>query len=535
MLVFSPLLAAVGTTVVNNTTATIKPQAWDSDVGIANGDTLFYTLNQLSLPGDLTSSMTGFTLPDFAGSTLFVKILYIDEDYYFTPEGIGIPGTLVHYAMGLIFNNDLTFTIGEGITSTNIVLPAGSGTPGVQMAGVPHFNGSSYGPALFFLNDDWAHHESLLEYMGFTVTDGVDTFHAEQSDASGSVSGDWRKSDGICTHMLIDNIEFGDANFTDVTFEFTLDRVEHNPLPVTPGENIEFGLDILDISVGGDMINETTLSLIDEEIADVKAAYEGKTLMKMVVTEVRGVYYMCDTYIYDNWTDQMIKGEYPTVFNGFVGSLGGYVPFFGGVIATPGFYYPEGPSYNYFSGPGPFVTPDWEIYGAYMKTYDTLLSVYAVDIIDLMTMPTDEIVINAIGGQLELVNRKDFYYFHEILSVNIDSNLTYSTVVDPFMPEMVYDTNGAYEVDQEGYVCYHESGVGAVIRLQVDFTVTVTDTYSIFDEGTLTVNANVKLRNPDYDPPELMSGGIIPGYTWIIAIPALLSLAALGIIRRKRQ
>jgi hypothetical protein len=522
----SPVLAVVGST--NNTTTIVyDSKDFDSDVGIDAGDTLYYTLDQLAFPPGFT--IPDITLPDFTGSTLYIKVSHIDEDVEFAP---GVIGTEVHYGLGLLFNDDKVLTIGAGLTATDIILPEGSGTPAIEMSGLPHWNttfGSS--PALFFINDDYAHHTFFLEALNFTVTETVDSFHAIQTNetSGGSIEGNWRKSDGICTHLLIDNIAFGPADFTDVTIEITLDKVEKRPLPITAGDVIEFTSDLIDVSVSGDLINETTLSLINEDIAAIKAAYENKVLMKYVVTDVEGIFYMCDVYFYDNWTDSMIKSDIPTVFNGFVGLIWDsyyHIPF-EPVITTPG----KGPGYSVFNGPGPFVTPDWDIYEAEMNLYNTLLSVYAVDILELIS-PPDYLTYHALGGNMELISKQDFYYFYEALNVQIEEDLLTSS---PIIPEMVYDTGSIYSIQEEGYVCYHETGIGAVIRVKADFEAEVYDTGTMYDTGIMNVDVNVKLRNHDYDPPEIIKGGILPGFNWIIAIPTLLGLAAIGLIARKRK
>lgn len=523
----SPVLAVVGST-NNSTTILYDSEDFDSDIGIDAGDTLYYTVDQLAFPPGFT--IPDVTLPDFTGSTLYIKVTHIDEDYEFA---LGFTGTEIHYGLGLIFNDDKVFTIGAGLTATDIIIPAGAGTPAIEMNGLPHWNstlGSS--PALFFINDDYAHHTFFLEALGFTVTDTVDNFHAIQTNETtgGSIEGNWRKSDGICTHLLIDDIAFGPADFTDVTIEVSLDKVEKRPLPVTAGDVIEFTSDLIDVSVSGDLINDTTLSMINEQIAAIKSAYENKVLMKYVVTDVEGIFYMCDVYFYDNLTDTLVKSEYPTVFNGFVGLIWDtydHDPFYNVVVATAG----KGPSYNFFPGPGPFVTPDWDIYESEMNLFDSLLSDYAADILGIVSLP-DYLTYHAINGNMELASKRDFYYFHEILNIQIEEDLMTSSFV---IPEMVYDTGSIYSIQEEGYVCYHESGIGAVIRVKADFSVEVYDDGTAFDTGILNVDVDVKLRNHDYDPPEIIGGGILPGFNWIIAIPTLLGIAAIGLIAKKRK
>ena len=53
--------------------------------------------------------------------------------------------------------------------------------------------------------------------------------------------------------------------------------------------------------------------------------------------------------------------------------------------------------------------------------------------------------------------------------------------------------------------------------------------------GTAVVDFDFKLRNPNYDPPDPIGSGIIPGFTWLVAIPALIGAAAVGLVIRKRK
>jgi hypothetical protein len=520
----SPVLAVTGT-VYQTAPVVYEAKDFDSDVLVDEGDTLYYTLDQLVLPSEM--EIPDVTLPDFTGSTVFVKVMQIQDEYEFN---IDVTGTLIYYAVGLILNEDKVLTIGAGLTATDIILTEGSGTPAIEMSGVPHWNTTFNGPALFFINNDYAEHNAFLTGMNFTVTDTVDNFHAVLTNetSGGSIEGNWRKSDGVCTYLLIDDIKFSDADFSGFTIELTLDRLEKRPLPVTAGDVIEWTADMIEVGVSGDLINETTLSMINEDIADIKAAYEGKVLMKQVVLDVEGCYYLCDTYMYDNWTDSLIKSEYPTVFNGFVGSINNHDPFYYSIVATPG----KGPSYDYWGGPGPFCTPDWDIYEAQMKMYNNILSNYVVDILEFMSPPPD-LTFHAIDGTFELVSKKDFYYFYEILSVNIEEDLDTTSI--SFVPEMAYEMGSIYQMREEGYLCYHQSGIGAVIRANVDMQIEVYDPSSYYDTGLMNIDVDIKLRNHDYDPPEIIGRGILPGYNWIIAIPALLSLAAIGLINRRRK
>ncbi|NHJ48796.1 MAG: hypothetical protein FK733_13515 [Asgard group archaeon] len=528
MLMLSPVLAVAGS-VYQTAPVVYETNDFDSDVGVVAGDTLYYTVNQAVYPEEYGPDPSELTLPDFAGSTLYVKVMQIEDEYEFTT---GVEGNKIYYATGLIFNDDKVFTIGAGLTATDIIIPAGSATPSITSGGVASWNTSYSAPTLFFINDDYAEHTMFLELLNFTVTETADNFHAilTNETSGGRIEGNWRKSYGICTHLIYDDIKFAGGDYTGVTLEITLDEVKKNPLPVTAGDVLEYKSDIIDVSITGDMLNETTLSSINDDYNDIADVYEGVGLLKYVVTGVEGCYYMCDVYMWDNWTQSYVKSDYPYVYNGFIGSFYNHDPFFYSYTPPPP---TKGPSYYYFDGPGPFVTPDWGIYEGQMNLFDALLSNHVTDILELMS-PAPWMTYHAIGGTMELVSKKDFKYLYALLNVNIEEDLGSSSFVS-IVPEMVYDTGSIYQAQVEAYYCYHETGIGAAIRFNLDMDIEVYDEGTEYDTGLLSIDIDVKLRNHDYDPPEILGRGIMPGYNWIIALPALLSLAAIGLIRRRRK
>jgi len=529
LIILSPVLSAIGT--VNNDSPVITPRDFDSDVGVIDGDVLYYDITDFSLSDEFT--IPNVTLPNFAGNTLFVKVMYVEEDVYFD---VDIDGTVIYYALGLIFEEDEIFTIGEGALATNIIIPEGAATPSIILDGVPQFNGSYGAPTQFFLNDDWVEHTAYLTAMGFTVTQNADTLLATQTDGTGELTAEWRKSDGVMTNYLIDNVDLPFVNYTGITIELQLNSKENNPLPVTSGDNIEFKFDLLDLSVTGtgdlySSINQTEMNSIISTVESL----EGKTYMKVVVNEVKGCFYLADTYIYNMETEVLELSLEPTVFNAFMGSM---------VIDDPPYFGAPSPattimSYSYQEGIAPWITPDWRIYEGQMKLYDTLYSVYFNEIIEFIDVDPDLMLFNTIGGNLELLNKRDFYFFREAVTIDIEGNEDYTettSIIEPYVPQMAYDAGMQITAEEEGYICYDSTGVGAVIRVKADVTVLFYDTVTIsgLQTGSLTISIDIKLVNPELSAPEILGNNFIPGYTWLVAIPAIFAVAAISIYRRKR-
>ena len=511
----SPALSVMGTTVQEQTQ--VVPQDFDSSVGVVAGDTLYYNIDQLVLPPE--ANPPNVTLPDFAGNTVYVKVMWVDETHEFAPS---VEGTYINFALGLIFEEDETITVGEGLVSTDYIIPAGSATPSVVLGALPHWNSTfGDGPALFFINDDYATHSALLGAIGFTITDTVDTYSVTFVNGTGEISGTWRKSDGICTHLIYDDIFFMGQDFTGFTFEISLDSKEYNPLPVSNGDVISFDVDIADISVTGTgdlfaAINQTDLNSVISE-AD---ALVGETMMSIVVTDVKGCYYMADMYFRNFETGVLEKSAEPIVFNGFFGSItSGDEPFYGGI--------PHG----FSEAMAPAITPDWRIYEGYMILGDTIVGVYMDELMDVLDPPADELIFHAIEGGFALKQKGGYYYFQEAASVQVENNLTIGTV----MPEVAYDTGATYTLEENGYICYTDTGIGAAIYIRAAIDIEVYDSSTSFDTGTIHGEVDFKLRNPNYNPPEIINNNILPGFTWFIAIPTILGLAAIGLIIRRRR
>jgi hypothetical protein len=517
MIVLSPALSVMGTQVQEQ--PQVVPQDFDSSIGVVPGDTIYYNIDQFVLPPEVDPP--NVTIPDFTDNSIYVKVLWIDDDYEFTP---GVEGNLVKFSIGLMFEQDTTLTLGEGLLAVDYIIPEGSATPGPMMDAVPHWNSTfGFGPALLFINDDYAEHTLLLEAIGFTVTETADTFSATFVNGTGEVAGTWRKSDGICTNLLYDDVYFMGQNFTGFTFEISYTSKEYNPLPVTTSDVIAFDVDIADLEVTGtgnlyDEINQTILTSIYDE-AD---ALVGETMMSIVVTDVEGCFYLADTYMRNFETGVLEKSTTPVVFCGFLGAIGGGVEPFDGVM------------YDYSDGIAPAMTPDWTIYEGYTILGNTIVGVYMDELLEFLDPPA-ELITYTIEAGIALKQKRDFYYFQEAVNINVEENYTWA--YSPMLGPDVYDIGSTIAVEQNGYLCYTETGIGAAIRVRgtVDVELFNALNASAEETGTMHIEFDFKLRNPLYNPPEIINDNILPGFTWFLAIPTLLGVAAVSVIFRRRR
>ncbi|MBK5113826.1 MAG: hypothetical protein JJE41_09355 [Candidatus Heimdallarchaeota archaeon] len=534
ILTLTPMISVFGMTIPEN--PTFSANYWDADVGVRAGDTIYYDIVQLVLPPE--ADPEGVTLPDFAGNQIFLKIEAVFENYVF-PDTMG---TVIFYAAGLLFGEDETITVGEGLLATDFIIPAGAATPAVGVRGVPHFNGTYDPPMVFALNDAWATHELMLEAIGFTVTNDASSFSVSFVNGSGSISGAWRKSDGVLTHVLFDNVVFQDMNMTGATVELSLDRLEYNPLPVTVGDFVEFEADIANIEFDGtgelyNSINQTSLTSFLDDIASL----EGKVFQKLIIDEVIGLYYSCSVYMHNFETDMLEKIAENIVYNGFLGvAQSSNHPFYNVAETSPETITPDVSPYAYFPYFAPFVTPDWEIYEGHMNLYDTIIGVYVIDILEMFSVNPSAMTFHALGGSFDFVQKRDFYYLQQAVTYNAEENYDYSSsfiisLFDEIDPQMVYDDGQQLIVNEEGYVCYTETGIPAAIAVRADVEMEFYDTGTATDTGTFEVHIDFKLRNPLYDPPELLQGGIFPGFTWLVAIPSLFMVAVAGIIYSRKK
>jgi len=509
-LVLSPIVAIYGATTPDNETFTADD--YGDGLGVVAGHTIKYTINELTLP-----DMDNLSFSNLAGNKLYLKVLAV-ADHEFPGN---VTGDLVYYSMGLIFTTDVTLTIGEGITAFPLVIPSGSATPGISMTGVPHFNVTEdYSPTLFFLDDGWSLTNAALSSAGFVVTEDLNILNA----AASGIELEWRKSDGILTDLYIDDVVTPFGNFTGVTIDLTLDTVELKGVSLTVGQEITLQADIatLDIGVTGDisaLLNETTISTIEDEINVI----EGNPFITYTVDDVIGLYYLTSVEVWDFDTHSLVNTGAQHVFNAFMGNIQtGYSPFYPDkMVSTEALY------------PIPIITNDWDIYGGYMILLHDIVDVYLDQVLDLV-LDLPGFTFNNIEGNFQVLEKEGYMFLQE--EINIDADVTISDITmmaNNYLPPETLALDAEIILQESAWIAYASSGVLAGIRVQLDLDATISvDSVSF---GTVAVDFDFKLRNPDYNPPDPIGTGIIPGFTWLVAIPALIGAAAVGLIIRRRK
>jgi hypothetical protein len=308
LLVLSPIVAVFGATVPE--TETISSQNYGDSVGVVPGHTIKYTINELSLP-----DMDNISFSNLAGNKLYIKVLAV-VDHEFLGSTFG---DLIYYSAGLIFTTDVTLTIGEGITAFPFVIPSGSATPGITMTGVPHFNVTTgYTPSLFFLDDGWSLTNAALASAGLVVTEDTTMLRAVGT----GIELEWRKSDGILTDLLLDDVDTPFGNFTGITIDLSFDSATVKGVSLTVGQEITLQADIasLDISVTGDigtLLNASTITSIENEINVI----ENNPFITYEILEVEGLYYEASVSMYDFVTHSLVEANDTYVFNAFLGNI----------------------------------------------------------------------------------------------------------------------------------------------------------------------------------------------------------------------
>ncbi|MHA1629451.1 MAG: hypothetical protein ACTSXO_11130 [Candidatus Heimdallarchaeota archaeon] len=512
VLTLSPILAVVGSTQQG---VPVQLMDYNDTVNVQAGTTIKYDIDTLTLP-----PMDNLTIGNMADNQLYVKVTDVELEHEYEPIVIG---PLVYFGIGIIFTKDTTVTVGEGFTALDVIVPAGSATPAMVVDGVPHFNVSSYySPALFFLDNGWTEHESILEYMGFTVSNTADTLTAEWSNATGLVSFAWRKSDGILTYLHIKNANFSNQAFVDTEIELSLNSVEIKGLALTVGQVIELNAEIayLNVDVTGDLIptdNLTDISSMEDEIADM----QDQTIMKFVITDIEGLYYTAQTYLYDMETNSLLEQPKETLFIGFLGAIQiSDVPIDGTYETMPFF--------------APAITTDYDIYTGYMVLANTLVGVYLDDFLSFIPeLSSSGIAVNNIDGTFSVLEKRGYFFLKESLTLDVDVDIAIS-LVKATDPSIIVDVSAT----QEGWMAYSDTGILAGMRMQTSIDLSVnTDmsTFSGISTGQVVINFDFKLVNPNYNPPDPMGGGIIPGFTWFIAIPAIFAIATTSVILHRRK
>jgi hypothetical protein len=514
----------------------------DSDVLVVPGQTLKYTIDDLTFPDmETTTGMPSFTLPDLSGNEIYVKVLGIHEDVTLDLFE-NIQGTLVDFAMGLLLTQDVSLEIGEGATAISMILPEGAATPAIVQQGVPHFNNTEllYGPSIFFLNDDWTEHQNILELYGFTVTNGADEFSVELTTTNSTISMTYRKSDGILTDLTLDNAMFGTLDLTDALLSISLASVEEKGLNLTVGQEITLNADTMDmdISGSGDIYSqmESDVTSMQNEMNQL----EGNDVVKFHIDEINGLYYTATMYEYDMDTQSLVESGQQT-FCGFLGA-----------ISTGGMYV-TGYSTNMVAeatyGAAPAITPDWDIYEGYMLLADTIIGVYLDDLLNLAgsEMSSAGINIKSISAELAMTTEGDYHMMTADLSLEFEASIDAAMMMGGYTaqetPAMTIDIDAS--IAAESWVAYSNSGILSGMRVQLDADATIETTMATsFDEttpgvptGTVSIDMDMKMLNPDENPPDPIGGGsgVIPGFTWIIVIPAIAGIAAFSFIIQKKR
>jgi len=515
ILMVTPILANIGPT--NISAPTYDAKDYGDTALVQAGTTIKYTINSLTLP-----TMPNVTITGLSGNQLYVKVMAVQDDYEFNPL---VTGTMIWYGLGLILTKDVSVTIGEGFTAIDLILPTGAATPAIVQSGIPHFNGSN--PAFFFLDNNWAEHQLALQSAGLAATNGVDTLYATVvNGTSGSISMTWRKSDGILTALHIENMVVFGMDFRDVTIDLSIASTEIKGISVTVGQEIILNADISYVNIEGSgnyysMLNQSAVISIEEEAASL----EDQTIFKYVITHVEGLYYTANVFSYDMTTDSLVSmGDY--LFCGFLGEVQ--------LVEPPLTSFAS----NYMPVYAPVITTDYDIYGGYMTLLDTIVGVYLDEILGLVMDPSGDVTVDSIDGTFGILEKRGYFFLQETLDVEITGNLVLTTM--PLLPSYnpMIDSGLVIHaiINQEGWVAYSGDGIIAGVRVTLNVAVDLsTDLVSTsLAAGTLSLVVDFKLINPDYNPPDPLGGGLIPGFTWLISIPALLSIAVIGLIRRKK-
>jgi len=519
LLTLSPILALVGTT--DDGTTTFVAKDYGDTVGVVAGTTIKYNIDALTLPAIPNLTITGLD-----GNQLYVKVMAVEDDHAFSEF---VTGTLISYGLGLILLDDVSLTIGEGFTALDLILPIGSATPAITLSGAPHFNGSQ--PAFFFLDNGWTEHALILGAFGMTIdTNDVDTLSVSAVNGSGSVSMTWRKSDGLLTDLLIDDISFFGVDFYDATIDISLATVDTTKgLDLTIGQEIALNADIAYLNVEGTgeyfaMLNQSDIISIEEEIL----AMEGQTILKYVITDIEGLYYTATVYTYDIETNSLVASIDDYLFCGF---LGGYQ-----MTEPPLFEL----GVQYMPIYAPAITADYDIYTGYMVLADTIVGVYLDDIMALMgdDLFGTDISLDTIDGDFDIYEKKGYFFLQQSLTADVTAGFDLTITLEGMLPQETATLGIDVSVFEEGWIGYAEDGILAGLRMNLDVNVELTTEYaslSPISAGTISITFDFKLVNPDYNPPDPIGGGILPGFTWLVSIPAILSVAAIGAIIRKRK
>ncbi|MHA1367325.1 MAG: hypothetical protein ACTSP5_13065, partial [Candidatus Heimdallarchaeota archaeon] len=182
----------------------------------------------------------------------------------------------------------------------------------------------------------------------------------------------------------------------------------------------------------------------------------------------------------------------------------------------------------------PIITNDWDIFGGYMVLLHDIVDVYLDQVLDLL-LDIPQVTFNNIEGVFQLLEKDGYRYMQEEINIDLDATISDITLMSRsnFVPQATLSLEVGIILQEIGWLAYSSTGVIAGARTQINLDASVELEGTSY--GTIGVNFDFKLRNPDYNPPDPISSGLIPGFTWLVAIPALIGAAAVGLIIRRRK
>ncbi|NHK32355.1 MAG: hypothetical protein FK730_13460 [Asgard group archaeon] len=524
LLFATPLFAIKGTTNNNNDSIVYSPTDFGDSVSVVAGTTIKYTINALTLP-----PIEGVTIGDLTGNEIYIKVTAVQDGFAYDEA----TGPIIYYDAGLIFTNDVSFTIGEGFTAIDLLIPTGSATPAIGLRGAPHFNLTMYDePCFFILDNGWALNKLILEnFLGFDVLvdDTTELSVKFDNGTSSYAEMTWRKSDGVLTYLHIEDVILMDMlDFRDTEVEITYKEDQVKGLDLTIGDEILLNTEISYLNIDGtgemySMLNQTDIAEIESSFAEM----EEQTMMKFEILDIEGLYYTANVYMYDLETQSLVLTG-TSLFCGFLGGIQavGPRPLYEGGVTTN------------VDVVAPVITTDYDIYTGYMILMDTIVGIYIDDLLAVITdLSSAGITMNSIDGDFEILEKKGYFFMKETMDVDMDFEGALTILPDQLTLNVDPSIGIHAIIAEEAWVAYSENGYLAGMRMIMDVDVEITTDYVTITglpTGTISLDLDFKLVNPDFNPPDPIGGGIIPGFTWLISIPAILSIAAVGLIRRKK-
>ena len=125
----------------------------------------------------------------------------------------------------------------------------------------------------------------------------------------------------------------------------------------------------------------------------------------------------------------------------------------------------------------------------------------------------------------------------EHAEVNYDQNHTSSSIII-LEPQGYYDTGENYNITENMWWAYSESGIFAGLELHASGVYEAYDDEDLLEEGTIEFTIDIRIVNPNYNPlpPEDVPTNKFPGFTLMIAIPVIISIGiGIAVYRKKRQ